>query len=243
VTTPPEPIAADEEPWLSDSATEDALRATVPRVVPPRSVGLYVRWWQLETWLRELIHVELRALYGRRWIDVVNMGSGRQAVDAAFTHMTGADNDNPLAYLDYSQLLKIIEAHWPQFRQTLLEKQVWDGQQVVLKQIRHRIGHMRRPHADDLSRLEQVLRDLERGAFIAMASYNEDHAPSAKRHKDAVTQGWVAGKHEDARRLLAHARDRYGVAASVTCSRLASSCLPATHPCVTASLCRLADGA
>jgi hypothetical protein len=33
--------------------------------------------------------------------------------------------------------------------------------------IRHRIGHVRRPHDDDLNRVEQALRDLEHGAFVA----------------------------------------------------------------------------
>jgi hypothetical protein len=36
---------------------------------PPRLRALYARWWQLETWLRELAYVELRALLGTRWVE------------------------------------------------------------------------------------------------------------------------------------------------------------------------------
>ena len=87
--------------------------------------------------------------------------------------MSSTDNGNPLAYLDYSQLLTVIAEHDDQLRYALLEFMSWDGQQEELKQIRHRIGHMRKPHPDDLGRLEQTLPDLKRGAFIACASYNK----------------------------------------------------------------------
>jgi hypothetical protein len=198
----------DDEPWL-DQDSFAAVTAVVPHVMPPRALAAYARWWQLEGWLRELAYVELRALFGRNWEAAVKTAVGRLTADQAFTHMTGADAQNPLAYLDYSQLASIVEAHWPQFEPTLITKASWDGRQEDLKRIRHRIGHVRRPHADDLNRLEQTLRDLERGTFIALASYNRRSTPDTRRHKDAVTDGWVRGRHEVARRLIDHAERQY----------------------------------
>jgi hypothetical protein len=148
--------------------------------MPEESLAIFMRWWQLETWLRELVYVELRSMYGADWDARVTASAGRQKQDAKYLHMSSADNDNPLAYLDYSQLLQVIEAHDAQLRYALLEAGSWAGRQEELKRIRHRIGHMRKPHPDDLARLEQTLRDLERGAYIACASYNDRWVPDAK---------------------------------------------------------------
>ena len=94
------------------------------------------RWWQLETWLRELVALELRAAHGVGWEDQLRRGSPRQAKDAAFTHMAGVDNLNPLAYMDYSQLLEIIADDWDRFAYALLTRPAWEGKQDELKQIR-----------------------------------------------------------------------------------------------------------
>jgi hypothetical protein len=43
------------------------------------AVSLYARWWQLETWLRELVYVELRARDGIDWHDQLGVNPNRQA--------------------------------------------------------------------------------------------------------------------------------------------------------------------
>ncbi|MEV5972004.1 Swt1 family HEPN domain-containing protein [Streptomyces sp. NPDC051921] len=208
---------------LFDHWSDDA-RAAVGGVVadgamPAESLATYARWWQIETWLRELAYVELRARYGESWIDQVKLALGRQRQDAEFKHMSTADSENPLAYLDYSQLLTVIEANWDHMGYALLEKRSWDGRQEELKRIRHRIGHVRKPHQDDLGRLEQTLRDLERGAFIACASYNRRRAPDPENFTDPVTTGWIGGEHVTAQRLIRHAKAQYGVTLKVTASQ------------------------
>ncbi|GAB3785440.1 hypothetical protein [Nocardioides ungokensis] len=202
------PFGIEESPWLGSTA-EAALRAVIPGFMEDTSAALYARWWQLECWLRSLAYVELRALHGTKWIDAVKAANLRLEQDAVYTHMAGPDSDNPLAYLDYSQVVELIERFWDQIGYALFEKASWQGRQVDLKRIRHRIGHMRRPHADDLGRLEQVLRDLEGGTFKALSTYNDRHVPDAALYSDAVTTGWILGEHEDARRLVAHADRQY----------------------------------
>lgn len=206
-----------EAPWLG-SIAETALRAAIPGSMKDTSAALYARWWQLECWLRSLTYVELRALHGTKWIDAVKAADFRLEQDAVYTHMAGPDSDNPLAYLDYSQIVDLIERFWDQVGYALLEKASWQGRQVELKRIRHRIGHMRRPHPDDLSRLEQLLRDLEGGTFRALSTYNDRRPPDAVAYNDAVTRGWIQGRHEDAQRLVAHAHRQYETRVRVSMS-------------------------
>src|SRR4051794_32495751 len=114
----------EPEPW-GDPETLRALEAASADGLPLRSVSLYARWWQLETWLRELVYVELRARDGQKWVDSVRAAIGRQYQDAAFTHMSSADSANPLAYLDYSQLIQVIDADWDLFSYAVLNKPSW----------------------------------------------------------------------------------------------------------------------
>jgi hypothetical protein len=84
---PPQPS------WLEDlpSEVEGALEATTGHWLPPESLALYARWWQLETWLRQLTYVELRARDGQKWVDAVRAASGRQSQDAQFSQMMSTD--------------------------------------------------------------------------------------------------------------------------------------------------------
>lgn len=208
----------ESEPWV-DPTTENVLRAAVGGSMPPRALASYARWWQLETWLRELVYLELRARYGQSWIEEVRVATGRLGQDAAYTHMAGADNDNPIAYLDYSQLVEVTARHWDLLGYALLERHSWDGRQDELKRVRHRIGHLRRPHQDDPGRLEQTLRDLERGAFIALASYNRRREPDPRNHDDPVTGTWLGQRHPTAQDLVRHAEERYGTRLVLRVSR------------------------
>lgn len=218
----PETVAGtddpDEDRWL-DAASEDALRSIIPFHMDAQSAILHGRWWQLERYLRSLVYVELRALQGTRWLDTVTAANKRLSQDAAYTHLSGPDNDNPLAYLDYSQLLDVIKEYWDQVGYALFPETSWAGRQDELKRIRHRISHVRRPHADDVGRLEQALRDLERGAFIAYASYNRRRRPDPAEHDDPVTRRWLAGDDAETNSLLEHAERRYDTSLEVRTSR------------------------
>jgi hypothetical protein len=215
-------MSADDEfdasgMWVSPE-TDHILRMAGSGNLPQASVAIFARWWQLETWLRELTYVELRSIYGSDWESAAAAAAGRQQQDAKFLHMPSVDSDNPLAYLDYSQLLRLIEDHHHHLHYALFESGSWNSRQDELKRIRHRIGHMRRPHRDDLSRLEQTLRDLERGAYIACASYNMRRTPDPKKHQDPITAGWIDRQHDGAR-LIDHAESIHDVRFVLSTSR------------------------
>ncbi|MFB7472578.1 hypothetical protein [Kitasatospora sp. NPDC056184] len=184
--------------------------------LPTAALALYARWWQLETWLRSLLYVELRAAHGVDWASHIGQGAlSRQEKDKLRTYMASPDWDDPLAYLDVGKLFPLLDNSWDLVGPSLFEQSAFQGRVNELLAIRNRIGHLRRPHADDLSRLEQTLRDLEKGAFEALASYNRE-AYIDEHLQDPVADAWIAGNHRTARRLIDHAQRQYDTDIRVT---------------------------
>ncbi len=180
--------------------------------IPPRSLALYARWWQLENWLRELAYVELRSRDGLAWSD--NLGDQaktRQQNDKRFEYMASPDWHDPLAYLDASKLFNLIDEHWQLFEPSLLSEAAWRGRRDELLGIRNRIGHLRRPHLDDLRRLEQMLRDLENGTFRAITSYNRLFDISQLSSTDMVVAAYRSDAFANAEGLIGHAYRKYHI--------------------------------
>ncbi|MGQ4343810.1 Swt1 family HEPN domain-containing protein [Streptomyces sp. SAS_275] len=179
--------------------------------MPEETLALYSRWWQLETYLRSLIYVELRSLHGIDWVNHIGQSATtRQQRDESLRYMATADWEDPLSYLDVGKLFPLLEANWPLVEPSLMNKEALLSRSSELLAIRNRLGHLRRPHTDDLNRLEQTLRDLEKGAFAAFASYNREfYADSSLT--DPVVAAWVRGEHSTARRLIQHADSQYDV--------------------------------
>ena len=209
-----------------DPDVQKALKASWANAMPPLASALYARWWQLESWLRSLLYVELKAALGVTWADMLpELSESRQLGERVFRYMATPDAQNRLAYADASNLFSVTLERWEQFEECLLAKSVWAGRIEELRAIRNRIGHCRRPHGDDLVRLEQTLRDLEGGAFTAAASFNDQY----KAHSswtDEVTDGWVRNTHETAMRLVEHAERQYETSFELRFSRRPWARLP-----------------
>jgi hypothetical protein len=167
-----------------------ALDSAWDNGMPPLASALYARWWQLESWLRTLIYIELKANFGSSWAKKLpKTATDRQQGEQEFHHMQTPDAQSLLAYTDASALFKVTLEHWDLFERALLSKKVWMGRIEELRAIRNRIGHCRRPHADDLVRLEQTLRNLDGGAFRAASAFNSQHR-AADTWTDVITDGW-----------------------------------------------------
>jgi hypothetical protein len=85
--------------------------------VPADAVAFFARWWQLETWLRQLVYMELRAKHGTEWLQhLSDQAPTRAARDEINTYMATPDAANLLAYLDVGHLFDLIgnSEHWPQ---------------------------------------------------------------------------------------------------------------------------------
>ncbi|MEK6190732.1 MAG: hypothetical protein AABM41_00245 [Chloroflexota bacterium] len=200
-----------DDPPAWTPATQRALDRAIGHGVPSDAVALFSRWWQLETWLRLLVYLEMRAAVGSRWLDIVpERGQSRAERDLENRYMPSADATNPLSYLDAGQLIERIgsEDIWPLVEYALLKRERWEGLVDQLQAIRNRLAHLRRPHSDDLARVEQALRDLEPGARLALESFNRQHRVWDES-EDPLAKTWVRGEHQDARRLLRHAERNY----------------------------------
>ena len=214
-------IDGDTDPcWPGVRAeVQRAIEAGWSLGVPSAASALYGRWWQLETWLRSLIYVELRAKFGAVWASKLPaVSESRQQGEKGFRYMETPDAQNRLAYTDASVLFRIIDEHWDLFEDSLLSRGVWNGRVEELKAIRNRIGHCRRPHTDDLARIEQTLRDLTPGAFSATTAFNRQSHANAE-WTDAVVDGWVRRAHPTAVRLIDHAEQQYKTIFELRCSR------------------------
>ncbi len=201
--------------------------------MPPLASALYARWWQLETWLRALVYVELKTKFGINWAkQLPKTAVDRQQGEKEFHHMQTPDAQNLLAYTDASALFSITLQHWDLFERALLSKSVWTGRIEELRAIRNRIGHCRRPHADDLVRLEQTLRDLNGGAFRAASAFNNQQR-AADTWTDLIIDGWMREQHEDAVRLIKHAEQQYDTVFDLRYSRRPWAAAPTAQQTIT----------
>ncbi len=186
-----------------------AMKCAWANGMPPLTSAVYGRWWQLESWLRSLVYVELRAAFGATWANELPKRYGsRQQGESEFRYMATPDAQNLLAYADAKALFDITLERWELFEYALLAKSVWTGRIDELLAIRNRIGHCRRPHLDDLARLEQTLRDLNGGAFTATSAFNRQWRANPE-WTDVLVDGWLRNQHKTAIRLINHAEQQY----------------------------------
>jgi hypothetical protein len=189
----------------------ERLESILGTPAPVDALAFYGRWFQFETWLREVAYVELRAKYGRTWVEHLAGTAPRRARrDTRNSYMASADADDLLAYADVSDLFNLIESQWPLFEDFLLPLDRWIGRTDELRELRNRNAHCRRPHSDDVARIEQTLRDLESGASRFYCSYLDTYDPDLPTN-DPLVRAWVKGSHPVAGRLLRHAERQYDV--------------------------------
>jgi hypothetical protein len=113
--------------------------------------------------------------------------------------MLSPDATYPLAFVDVYQLFEIIDKEWHLFEPSLIGQREWHGRVDELRKIRHRMAHCRRPPGDDLNRLDQTLRDLEKGAYRALTSFTNKWRTYPGLDEPLVA-AWIDGGH-----------DRYGI--------------------------------
>jgi hypothetical protein len=107
---------ADPEWGAMSPKIRRAIKASWESGMPPMASALYGRWWQLETWLRSLIYVELKAALGGKWVEALRKTSeDRQLKEHGFRYMATPDAQNRLAYTDASLLFKIMQENWTLF--------------------------------------------------------------------------------------------------------------------------------
>ncbi|AEJ01304.1 hypothetical protein Nit79A3_1472 [Nitrosomonas sp. Is79A3] len=152
------------------------------------SIILYARLWQLEKWLREMVYVELKTKKGINWFKFDDTKKTYEA-DKAFKHIPTPD-ENPLSYINFSDLLKLIKNNWDLFLGYLPPQDNWEVKMDEIVHIRNRAAHFRKGHLDDIERLLQLMRDIDKGFWQFCTDYNDLH-PILPPDKDIVAMKYV----------------------------------------------------
>ena len=155
-----------------DEPRSDPESADVVPELPRRVLSTYARLWQLETWLRRMVYVELRALRGDQWEKGLPSTSNSFEADKRLTHMPTPETDS-LSYAQLSTLKKVISDNWELFKGYFPPESIWNAKLEEISQIRHRVAHFRKGHLDDYQRLLQFLRDIDQGFWTFCTSYND----------------------------------------------------------------------
>lgn len=202
-------------------SNQDRLIAAMDNGVPIEALVVAARWWQLETYLRLLVYIQLRALLGPDWQTPLKQRTlNRAAAASDLAYMASADDDYLLAHTDVSVLFELITTYWKQCQHGIgLPEAVWQGTVAEIVPIRHRIAHCRRPHDDDVARIEQLLRDLEPGANRALRAYVDWREVNATLD-DPVVKDWVGLRNDVAHRLVPHGAGNKGIHFTLMASRL-----------------------
>ena len=184
------------------------LRSLILATVPSTSLRLYGRWWQLERWLKDLLHLELHCKFGSRWKDKLAASLTRQSRDAITNkYMPSADDTDPLSFASLDELRRLIAENWDLVSYSLLPQVRWEGAIDTLAPVRNRLGHMRRLHASDIARVENVLHDLESGACHCLETYQRDEWPD-ESESSIVARAW--GRNQPTKRgTIEHAYSNY----------------------------------
>ncbi|MFE2613330.1 Swt1 family HEPN domain-containing protein [Micromonospora chalcea] len=152
----------------------DPLETTLDAVpeLPRRVLATYARLMQLETWLRQMVYVELRAAYGNAWQQSIARLPGISLnSDARLTHMPTPEQ-SPISYITFGTLLKTIANNWHLFEPYLPPQDLWTSKLEEVSQIRNRVAHFRYGHGDDLDRVLRFMRDIDQGFWRFCTSYN-----------------------------------------------------------------------
>ncbi|EJL93238.1 Swt1 family HEPN domain-containing protein [Pantoea sp. GM01] len=153
-----------------------------------RSIVLYARLWQFEKWLREMVYVELKSKKGRNWFNL-NKIKNTYETDKAFTHIP-TTNNNPLSFITFPDLLKLIDKDWDLFSEYLPPQNIWKIKIDEIIHIRNRVAHFRNGHRDDVDRLLQLMKDIDKGFWRFCTDYNDIH-PILPPERDAVANKYV----------------------------------------------------
>jgi hypothetical protein len=161
--------------------------------IPLDVIILYARLWKLETWLREMVYVELKSDRGPAWSASIKDVTGKVAKDKRLIHMATRER-GPLSYLTLGELWEVMSSptNWPIFESYFPPKTLIEAKFTTeLMQIRHRVAHCRIPHSDDLVRVEQFLRDIDQSFWNFITSYNHEH-PITPVESDPIAAAFIS---------------------------------------------------
>jgi hypothetical protein len=146
--------------------------------VPTNASHLFRLCWQLESWLRIMVYVELRSArpdweaplmrVAKKWPPTTLIR------DKSLHHMV-TPHRAAISYLSFGELWEVITdcGAWPMFQPYFPPRDNTDARIKEVKAIRNRIAHFREPHPRDVDRLVLFARDMEPGIRRFCSRYTQ----------------------------------------------------------------------
>jgi hypothetical protein len=181
----------------------------LPPEVSDNTFEAFLRLYQLETWTREMVYLELKAYYGLDWWNEAENALRRARIpphlteryvarDKRHPHISTPEND-PLWFISFDSLLKVIfdPKHWKLFESYFTTKRLLRMRLEEILPIRNRVAHCRSLHAYDVDRLNQFIRDFDQGLWRFCTSYGDLYQFTKALAKNDVYSYFVAAKKEN----------------------------------------------
>jgi Swt1-like HEPN len=160
------------------------LNVDLPPEVTDQTLRTFLRLYQLETWMREMVYLELKAYYGTEWWTEVeglkrpnisgHLAAKYRAKDSQHPHISTPETD-PLWFISFDTLLKIIlhPNMWKRFSPYFTTKKILRSKFEEIAPVRNRVAHCRSLHAYDLRRVEQLMLDFDQRFWRFCTSYQD----------------------------------------------------------------------
>jgi hypothetical protein len=180
----------------------------LPPEVSDDTLRAFLRLYQLETWTREMVYLELKAYYGLGWWNEaesalkraklpVNLAERYAARDRRHPHISTPEND-PLWFISFDSLLKIVfdSKLWKLFESYFTTKKLLRMKVEEILPIRNRVAHCRALHVYDVDRLEQFMRDFDQGFWKFCTSYSDHYRFVKDLEKNDVNRHFMDASRE-----------------------------------------------
>jgi hypothetical protein len=123
----------------------------------------YVLYYCLENTVRRLISERLREKHGANWWEVAVPAGIKAAMvdkqDREKDTVLAVRSEDPLSYVNFGELIGIIEANWTSFSDTIRSKKAMQQTLLQFNQIRNVIAHSSSLSTNDISRLKLLVND------------------------------------------------------------------------------------
>jgi hypothetical protein len=181
----------------------------LPPEVSDNTFRAFLRLYQLETWTREMVYLELKAYYGLDWWNEAESALRRARIPVHLTerylardkrhpHISTPEND-PLWFISFDSLLKVIfdPKHWKLFKSYFTTKGLLRMRLEEILPIRNRVAHCRSLHTYDVDRLNQFMRDFDQGFWRFCTSYGDQYQFTNTLAKNDVYSYFMTAKKEN----------------------------------------------
>ena len=133
------------------------------RVEARRMADFYVVYYCLENTVRRLIAERLQDKHGANWWDTAVPNGIKQAVAEKQLQekqtVLAIRSDDPLSYVNFGELIAIIESNWNSFSDTVRSKKAMQQTLSQFNQIRNVIAHSCSLSPNDTARLKLLVND------------------------------------------------------------------------------------